>query len=335
MQDSDIPAKLPIPFASSAGAGFIRTVPTASQIGVPGHAGWASMTDGFVPLNATAIAAGGVPPFMQDTNGILNILSAWARWESAGAPVGYDAAFSSGIGGYPQGSLLSAATLGGIWISLVENNTTNPDAGGAGWVSLFQNRWHSQMFTLAGTFVVPAGVTAVRVTLIGGGGGGGGTGSTNTGGGSGGGGGGSQRLVTGLTPGGTVAVIVGAAGAGSTATGGTGGTSSFGGYLQATGGVGGLAFGGAPAGGYPGVGSGGDLNLYGSYGSDGTSGVVGYSGPGGSAPFLGGSGGRGGSGGGVAAVGYGGGGGGGYTLSAATVSGGAGAPGLVLVEWLA
>ena len=39
MQSSAIPAKFPSPFANNAGAGFIRPIPTASQISVsPGAA---------------------------------------------------------------------------------------------------------------------------------------------------------------------------------------------------------------------------------------------------------------------------------------------------------
>ena len=34
MQSSDIPVKFPIPFASAAGSGHIRPVPTASQIAI-------------------------------------------------------------------------------------------------------------------------------------------------------------------------------------------------------------------------------------------------------------------------------------------------------------
>jgi len=71
----------------------------------------------------------------------------------------------------------------------------------------------AQVFTASGTFTVPAGVTAVKVTLCGGGGGGSGM---------------SNYAVS---------------------TGGTGGTSSFGAYCSATGGAGGKSSGGIAAGG--------------------------------------------------------------------------------------
>lgn len=133
MKTSDIPAKFPVAFGASAGGTLIHQVPTASQIGITDGA--ASLTTGFVPLNATPKTAGGVPPFITDMNGILNQATAWNRWQNAGAPVAYDAGFSSAVGGYPQGAVIAAATLGYFWFSLVDDNTSNPDAGGANWVA--------------------------------------------------------------------------------------------------------------------------------------------------------------------------------------------------------
>lgn len=101
-----------------------------------------------------------------------------------------------------------------------------------------------QLFLGSGTFVVPAGVTAVYATVIGGGGGGQG-GGYNSGGFSGGSSTSQTVLVTGLTPGASIPVTVGAGGAGgagnngSGAIGSNGGTSSFGSYVSVTGGQGG------------------------------------------------------------------------------------------------
>jgi hypothetical protein len=113
-------------------------------------------------------------------------------------------------------------------------------------------------------FVVPAGVTKVKVTVVGGGGGSGGV--SGDGISSGGGGGGAAiEIVSGLTPGGTVAVTVGAGGtAGSgAANGGTGGTSSFGAFCSATGGAGGFRGGQPTDYAVGGVGTGGDINVNG------------------------------------------------------------------------
>jgi hypothetical protein len=131
---SNIPTKFPIPWGNSAGGGFIRPIPILSQIGI--QAGAASLTDGFPPLSMTAISAGGTPPFGQDANGILQQISAWSRWYSAGGPVQWDSAFSSAIGGYPSGAVVQALAQGQFWLSTADNNVTNPDTGGAGWVNL-------------------------------------------------------------------------------------------------------------------------------------------------------------------------------------------------------
>ena len=93
---------------------------------------------------------------------------------------------------------------------------------------------NSQVFTASGTFTIPAGVSAIKVTLVGGGGGGGGYRSacSNTAGSGGGSAASSVQYFTGLTPLNTLTVTVGAAGTlatnGNTPTnGGAGGTSSI------------------------------------------------------------------------------------------------------------
>ncbi len=131
MRAIDLPGKVPSIFAKSAGAGYTRPIPLTSQIGIIDGA--ASYPDGFPPKNFQAAIAGGVPPFGQDVNGILSALSGMALWYSASGPILYDAAFQATIGGYPQGTILASATFGNFWLSTADNNTTDPDTGGAGW----------------------------------------------------------------------------------------------------------------------------------------------------------------------------------------------------------
>jgi hypothetical protein len=132
MQVSNLPAyKFPLAWGADAGGSYINTIPVASQILVtPGRA---SLTDGFPPLNWIDEAAGGVPPFGGDMNGILNQITSWLQWSNAGGPIFYDATFSAAIGGYPKGALLYAAAGSSWWLSTVDNNVTDPDTGGAGW----------------------------------------------------------------------------------------------------------------------------------------------------------------------------------------------------------
>lgn len=133
MLQSGIPPKFPIPWGNSAGSAYIRSIPQSSQIGVQNGA--ASLTDGFPPLTFVPETAGGVPPFGEDFNGILKQLSQWAQWFSSGGPITYDSGYAASIGGYPANTvLMSAVTPGTRWLNTVDNNATNPDAGGAGWV---------------------------------------------------------------------------------------------------------------------------------------------------------------------------------------------------------
>ena len=133
MLASQVPANFPIPFANAAGVGYKNTIPQASQIGV--LAGAASLTDGFPPLNflPTPPYGSGVPPFGQDFNGILYEITASVQWAQAGGMPVYNSAFSTAIGGYPNGSVLLMASGNGMWMSTVDNNLTDPDTSGAGW----------------------------------------------------------------------------------------------------------------------------------------------------------------------------------------------------------
>ena len=133
MQISNLPKLLPVPFASS---GSKQDIPVASQIGVSG--GRASYTDGFPPLTRTPIAAGGIPPFGTDFNGVLNDITSAIRWAQAGGGYGYDSTFSSGVSGYPIGARLANSTGDGYWLNTVDGNTNNPETSSAtpltGWV---------------------------------------------------------------------------------------------------------------------------------------------------------------------------------------------------------
>ena len=144
-------------------------------------------------------------------------------------------------------------------------------SNGTTWASTAASSYggpRAQFFNTPGasqTFLIPTGVTSVKVTLQAGGGGGGGPNNCNTSnGGAGGVGGAGVQWFTGLTPGNTLTVTVGAAGtAGGTAgNGGTGGSSSVASGTQtistisATGGTGGQWSGGGGGTGSAGTASG-------------------------------------------------------------------------------
>lgn len=208
-----------------------------------------------------------------------------------------------------------------------------------------------QVFTSSGTFTIPSGVTAVKVTVVGGGGGGGYVSKGGSASGGGGGGGIAVKYITGLTPGAGITVTVG----------GAAGTSSFGAYCSATGGATAATVSGSNTsggGGAGGTATGGDINLTGGSGGSGVSIYQGtcspnltYSGSGASVLSNGfstnaisavgcseyGRGGAGVSGltNGNAGYGYGSGGSGATTYNNGITprSGGAGTGGIVIVEW--
>ena len=169
------------------------------------------------------------------------------------------------------------------------------------------------VLTSSQTWIVPAGVSRIKVTVVGGGGGAAGDSYAQTG--QAGGGGGAAIKTMAVTPGTGYDVTIGAGGS-KGATGASGGTSSFvgtGATVSATGGAGGAG----------GIGSGGDLNIAG--GSGGSS-IANSSVPpalGGSSIFSGQA-----QGGGVDGRSYGGGGSGGWGGS-----GGNGASGVVVIEY--
>lgn len=129
MKLSDTPARFPIPFANAAASGYIRSIPQAHQTPITGDAP-ASLTDGFPPETFVPAESGGTPPNGKDFNGILFQITAALRWMQAGGSAVYDNSFVTDIGGYPRGAVLTSASSAGVqWLSLVDDNTVNPDSG--------------------------------------------------------------------------------------------------------------------------------------------------------------------------------------------------------------
>ncbi len=131
MQSTDIPAKFINPFGFGAAGANIRAVPATSA-----DPNAASVQLGFPPNTFLDVSAGGKPPDGRDVNGILNQLSAWARWQAVGGAVLFDSAIAT-AGGYPKGARVASTTNPAlVWVSTIENNTNNPDVtGSSGWVA--------------------------------------------------------------------------------------------------------------------------------------------------------------------------------------------------------
>lgn len=128
MNLSGAPAKLTAAFAVSGDKNVIPVVPS----GVPGSASW---DDGFPVDTGIPVSSGGIPPSRKDFNGAFNALSALDIWYSAGAGFLFDATFAANVGGYPKGARVLRVDNRGYWFNTVDGNSTNPDTGGAGWIS--------------------------------------------------------------------------------------------------------------------------------------------------------------------------------------------------------
>jgi len=191
-----------------------------------------------------------------------------------------------------SGSTISIPTgynlsLGG---TVLDTNSMMPNpAGNAGKILVSNGSstsWESvgptsmQVFGSSGTWVKPPNIKRILVRLVGAGGGG-------SGHGEGGGAGGYSEKIIDVTSVSSVSVTVGTGGGGTyyANAGGQGQSTSFGGYLSATGGRGANST-NQHCGGLPGIGSGGDINIYGGGGS----GHEYYSGPVTGGSFFGGAG---------------------------------------------
>lgn len=142
------PSKILTPWATS---GLKNTIPSAADP-VTGKAGY---DQGFPAINMTAKEAGGIPPFGQDFNGIFFDITQILQYMQAGGHPTYSSALSTAIGGYPLGAMLAKASGLGFWRNITANNTTNPDSGGAGWVS-----------DLAGSYAGATVITAPSTSLV-------------------------------------------------------------------------------------------------------------------------------------------------------------------------
>lgn len=112
-------------------APYIRAIPqTTTTLGA------ASFNLGFPAATMTDVEDGGTPPSGADMNGILAAVSGYCAAIQAGEFIGYDAATSTALGGYPLGAVLQQASNPfAFWINAVAANTSDPDTGGAGWLS--------------------------------------------------------------------------------------------------------------------------------------------------------------------------------------------------------
>lgn len=93
------------------------------------------MALGFPKATMTPLAAGGVPPYGEDMNGILSMLSIAARASEAGLLRPFSADFANAIGGYPRGATVAhPSAQGRFLICVMDGNTNDPGNSITGWV---------------------------------------------------------------------------------------------------------------------------------------------------------------------------------------------------------
>lgn len=125
MSISVIPKFLQKAFAAT---GAKTDIPLNADL-INGRAGY---NEGFPPINMTAVAAGGIPPYGQDLNGVLYDLSTAIQYIQSGIAFPFDSAFATAIGGYAVGAIVSdASDKSLLWVNGTVSNTAFP----TGWTS--------------------------------------------------------------------------------------------------------------------------------------------------------------------------------------------------------
>jgi len=282
---------------------------------------WNSNSGDFVAAAAgvTSLTAGSGVSVSAST-GAVTVANTGVTSAVAGTGIGVSGA--TGAVTFTNSGVTSIVAGSGITVS---------GATGAVTVTASAGGINSQVFTSSGTFTIPSGVTKIKMTIVGGGGNG--RGGTDISNGGGGGGGAAIKYLTGITPGNTLTVTVGAAAGTSSVASGTQSITT----VSATGGSTPTA---TQTAGLGGTGSNGDLNIKGEGGGTGMSisqgypctFSIGFTGGGGSSILGGGAANRSDAGAGSAGGNYGGGGSGANGLGG-SAAGGAGAQGVVLIEW--
>jgi len=60
------------------------------------------------------------------------------RWMSAGGGFKFSSGFAAAVGGYPKGARVLNSAGNGYWLSLIDNNSNDPDATGIGWLATWR-----------------------------------------------------------------------------------------------------------------------------------------------------------------------------------------------------
>lgn len=132
--------------------------------------GSASYDTGFPSETMTPIASGGKPPSGKDMNGVLFDLSEHIVYQSAGNRYRFDAEWVQKTGGYAKGAVVMNDAGDTEYVSLVDNNTSNPNTEDrSGKWAIHAGNKLAQLAEQAGRKAVPIGAIFAfdkRVTEI-------------------------------------------------------------------------------------------------------------------------------------------------------------------------
>lgn len=121
-------------WANGASTTYVNDIP----VDAPVDPQLASFELGFPPITMTPQASGGLPPFGQDMNGILKVLSEHTRFQNSGGRYRFDSALATILGGYDAGTVLQANDGLREYVSFVNNNlddfNSDPSSIGVTWL---------------------------------------------------------------------------------------------------------------------------------------------------------------------------------------------------------
>jgi hypothetical protein len=120
------------PIASDASSPYI----TNPMPDAPTGTNAASVQQGFPPITMQDELSGGQPPLGPDINGFLLLLSSHIFAQQAGQGYSFNSTVEGAISGYNNGAILAMADGTGLWLSLLNNNSNDPDTGIGNWVPL-------------------------------------------------------------------------------------------------------------------------------------------------------------------------------------------------------
>lgn len=123
---------IPMEFAKNGTKNVIQKVRQVGQ-----DAQDMTWNDGSPSITLTAKEDGGLPPKGQDFNGVVNAISSHAVFGQNGGRYKWDANVVTEFGGYAKDSIVQSDDGTREYISLIDNNATNPNSSTTGTWSIY------------------------------------------------------------------------------------------------------------------------------------------------------------------------------------------------------